>query len=258
MLACHSLRKCYTPIPMPNLPAVYQLIVSGIFIAASTLTTFIPHQTLISPIPEGKQILRQLVGKKPTPTHIPEIIGDSLKSKKTTLSPTPKISGKTMRINLDAYLTPSPEIESANNYSDNTPANPAVSAVPTDNPGYNPPSDTPIPTSVTPRMQTAKSTISANGKTINLTMKYPYTGGPVTGSISGDCSGTLDGNYLGPEDGLISGTADVSCKDGFLSVQVSVFYDGKLLPGSTQTEIHYITSVLGQKKEGTTTLSISS
>lgn len=112
---------------------------------------------------------------------------------------------------------------------------------------------TPTPTisSANP-MITAHSTISANGKTINLTMQYAKNGGAITGNISGDCKGSINGTF-NANTSTLSGSAKATCSMGFISIPVSISFSGNLI-NSSQAEIHYNVSAAGQSDSGDTTL----
>lgn len=122
---------------------------------------------------------------------------------------------------------------------------------------------TPTPTSVSPATHqdtlstliTAKTTIIASGKTINLVMKYPSVGGAISGTMTGDCSGSLNGTYDGPQSQTLSGNGSASCSLGFMNVGVNITYSGRLT-SATSAHIDYTVSALGKSESGSTDVSL--
>lgn len=101
----------------------------------------------------------------------------------------------------------------------------------------------------------AKTTLSASGKTIHLSMSFPQSGGAISGSISGDCTGSIAGNFI-QSTLVISGSANANCPMGFFSVPVAISYSGSLLSAS-QAQIHYIVKAMGQTDSGDTVLNLT-
>ena len=101
---------------------------------------------------------------------------------------------------------------------------------------------------------TAKSTIVSSGKTIHLTMKYPKDGGPIAGTIEGDCEGSVTGNYHPAGEGLLKGTAKVKCPAGFIPIPVTIAYSSHFTPEDTEAIIDYTVTALGKTQKSSTTL----
>lgn len=100
---------------------------------------------------------------------------------------------------------------------------------------------------------TAKSTITASGKTIHLSMQYDKNGGEITGAITGDCKGSVAGNFNA--DKTLAGSAKATCSLGFVALPVQISFAGHLLD-STQAAIHYSVNAAGQEESGDTVLSL--
>ena len=101
----------------------------------------------------------------------------------------------------------------------------------------------------------AKTTLSASGKTIHLAMSFPQSGGAISGTISGDCTGSVAGTFTQALS-VISGTANAQCPMGFFSVPVTLSYTGSLV-SSSQASVHYTVKAMGQTESGDTTLNLT-
>ncbi len=101
-----------------------------------------------------------------------------------------------------------------------------------------------------------KKTITAMGMNITIDMTTPKNGGPLTGKISGDCNGTITGNYAGPSQKDFTGTGAISCPLGILTVDGNVVFKGILDQDTRQATIHYdATTTTGMSKSGTIAVS---
>ena len=87
------------------------------------------------------------------------------------------------------------------------------------------PTVTPVPgTKQTP--VTARGTISKDKYSVNITLHFMLEGGSVTGEFSGTCEGNISGHYDGGEGGAISGTAAGSCDPFLVPIPASGTFSG--------------------------------
>lgn len=230
---------------MTFLPSFSQIVVSSLFGLLTSLAAVLQIPT-VSPA---------ISFPSPTPVHIqsPVPSGEIVQNNATIKNHTTK--------KLPSYLPNSPII------ADRTPGDPedfsltptdtqSESTQPTSTMTQSTPPSVSTPPVVTHKTITAHSTIKDNGKTINLTMYYPNTGGAITGSIGGDCDGTISGQYAGPSTDNLSGTAKASCSEGFISVPVTLSYTGKMLPSDTAAKITYTVTALGEAETQTSILNL--
>lgn len=123
----------------------------------------------------------------------------------------------------------------------------------------NRPATTETPATPTPSHNTtitAQTSLSTNGKTIYLAFSYPQNGGVITGTISGDCTGTITGQFEDLATRKLSGNGKASCSMGFFSVPAEINFTGKLL-SETEAAINYTVSAMGQVQSGNTMLNLS-
>lgn len=100
-----------------------------------------------------------------------------------------------------------------------------------------------------------KKTITAMGMTITVDMKAPVNGGPITGTIKGDCDGTISGLYDGPSSQTFTGKGAMSCPVAIFTVDGTVLFDGTLDQDTRKAVINYKASTnTGMSKSGTTTV----
>lgn len=109
------------------------------------------------------------------------------------------------------------------------------------------------PVAINKDMLRASTTITMVGKIIQLTMMYPKAGGSITGTIQGDCAGEITGQFEGMSSGMFRGNAQVTCKQGVLTVPARIIYTGKM-ESQTKATINYTISAMGQSFTGTTAL----
>lgn len=109
---------------------------------------------------------------------------------------------------------------------------------------------------VAQRVITINKTVDAMGKEVAIHLQMPENGGVITGMISGDCQGTIDGTYSGPSQYTLQGKGDVTCTIGFLSLPATVGFNGIVQPANQTATIHYtITSGSNFSKAGDVTVS---
>ena len=90
-------------------------------------------------------------------------------------------------------------------------------------------------------------------RTLNVSMQIPLSGGGVTGSFSGDCSGKIKGRFSAG-DGTISGTGEGSC--GFI-IPASGSFSGSVNEADRTVPISGSGSAAGFSGSGSITLEYS-
>lgn len=139
----------------------------------------------------------------------------------------------------------------------------AVSSITGESPSITP-TNTPNTISPTPDLQKiispqpgilshAQTDITADGKKVHIALAFPTGGGVVTGKISGDCTGSLTGNYSKE---VLTGSGKGTCSVGPLTIPVSVTFTGNL-SNQPQAQVSYQLTALNQTYSGKTQVSFT-
>lgn len=96
------------------------------------------------------------------------------------------------------------------------------------------------------------------GKQMTLSIDISKEQGPISGKISGDCTGVLSGTNSGKPEYNLDGTGNVTCPLGFMDVQARMTFTGKMRPDQKNADIKYtITAQNGITKSGNITVPYS-
>lgn len=224
---------------MTMLPFLNQFFVPTFVSVYIFFSSFLPHTGMvhakakIAVAVHHEKVIGIHTTPTPTPTPNPTVSVTSQKKTFDSTSDNPKTKEDTTKVTTSAGTT-----SNANN--------PSIK---------NEEHATPTPPVIVSQTITAKTTLAAGGKIIHLTMQYPSLGGNISGTISGDCNGTVSGTYSGSTAQTLSGKGNATCSTGFISVPVNIIYSGKLT-SSTNAQITYTVSALGQTESGNTNLSL--
>ncbi len=81
------------------------------------------------------------------------------------------------------------------------------------------------------------------GMSVHYNIETLKTGGNITGTVGGLCSGTTQGNYSGGEGGSIKGKATAVCGVGIIKQNINIGYTGRLFPQKRVVQINWQGSI---------------
>lgn len=101
---------------------------------------------------------------------------------------------------------------------------------------------------------TASGPYTYDDYSVSLTMKIPLSGGPVTGSISGACAGSVKASFSGQNNGVISGKITGVCNPFYVNVPASATFNGIVNKDSKTVPIRFTGKGAGITHEGSMVL----
>lgn len=82
---------------------------------------------------------------------------------------------------------------------------------------------------------TARGTVSKFGQTVTFIFTFPKNGGALQGTVSGACTGTMQGTY---SDKNLTGTATASCQVLLISITGTTTFTGEVNKDNTAALLH--------------------